>query len=306
MEELLDAQLHFEEGSLMLMNVALGIIMFGIALELKWRDFLEVAKTPKSVLLGFFSQFIYLPAVTVLLILFLRLFIDLPAGLALGMILVASCPGGNVSNFIARLAGANTALSISLTAIATLSAIFMTPFSFSFWGGILPDTGLLLKELHLSFWDIFQTVLLLLGVPLILGMLFRFVHVEWAEKLAGIIRKLGIAIFVLFIVIAFSSNVDSFMKYIGGIFGIVFLHNFLALSGGYILAYLFALPEQSRRTLAIETGIQNSGLGLVLIFGFFQESLAFGPMAVVAAWWGIWHMVAGLTIAFIWSKKKTN
>lgn len=297
--------MHFEDGSLLLMNIALGIIMFGIALELRPRDFAHILRSPKAVLLGFFSQFFYLPAATVLLILFLRMFIDIPAGLALGMVLVSACPGGNVSNFISVLAGANTALSISLTAIATLSAIFMTPFSFAFWGSFLPDTKVLLLELHINFWEMVKTVLILLGLPLILGMLVKHFRENLADRMAAIIKVLGVVIFVLFIVVAFYSNMDAFFRYIKKIFGIVFLHNFLALAGGYLIGLTFGLPEKSRRTLSIETGIQNSGLGLVLIFGFFQESAAFGAMAVVTAWWGIWHIVAGLSIASYWGRRKS-
>jgi len=298
------ADLHFEDGSLLLMNIALGIIMFGIALELRPSDFGHILRSPKAVILGFISQFLYLPAITILLILFLRLFIDIPPGLALGMVLVSACPGGNVSNFISVLAGANIALSISLTAVATLSAIAMTPFSFAFWGSMLPDTKELLLELHVNMWEMVKTVLILLGLPLMVGMLVRRFQEKIADRLAAVIKVLGIVIFVLFIVIAFYSNMDAFFRYIKRIFGIVFLHNFLALAGGYLIGLTFGLPEKSRRTLSIETGIQNSGLGLVLIFSFFQESAAFGAMAVVAAWWGIWHIVAGLSIAFYWGRRK--
>ena len=110
----------------------------------------------------------------------------------------------------------------------------------------------------------------------------------------------SLIIFAAIVIMAFSANFDLFLSKIYLVVMIVFIHNAVALMSGYQLANLLRLPEPDKRTLAIETGIQNSGLGLILIFAFFE---GLGGMALVAAWWGIWHILSGLTLSYYWNKK---
>lgn len=297
MNETIDqVHLNFSPESLWLLNICLGFIMFGVALTLEVSDFKRLWKRPKAPFVGVFSQFLLLPFLTFLLIWIIQ---PLPS-IALGMIMVAACPGGNVSNFMSLLAKGNTALSISLTAIATVLAIFLTPFNVAFWGEMYPYTAPLLKEIHLSVWEMGKTVSLLLGLPLVLGMACAKWLPTFTEKITRPIHILSIFIFIAFVVIAFHKNFDFFLEYIHYVILIVLIHNGLALSSGYFLGKMMSLPNPDVRTITIETGIQNSGLGLILIFNFFD---GLGGMAMVAAWWGIWHLIAGLTIAFFWSKK---
>ena len=108
----------------------------------------------------------------------------------------------------------------------------------------------------------------------------------------------SILIFAAIVILAFTANIDIFLNYIYLVVFLVFVHNAVALLSGYQLGKLFKLNEPDRRSLAIETGIQNSGLGLVLIFAFFD---GLGGMAIVAAWWGIWHIVAGMSVSYFWN-----
>jgi BASS family bile acid:Na+ symporter len=228
------------------------------------------------------------------------------------MLLVASCPGGNISNFISSLAKGNSALSVSLTAIATIAAIFMTPFNFAFWGGLYTnyvshvDAGSLLRPLEIDPVQMFQTVFILLGIPLVIGMWFNHRFPGITSKLVRPLKGLSIIFFIAIVVLAFRNNFDYFIEHIKYIFIIVLLHNAIALSSGYLFASVFKVKRRDRRALTIETGIQNSGLGLVLIFNpkIFPETMEVGGMAYVAAWWGIWHILAGLSIAGFWSKIK--
>lgn len=283
------------------MNITLAIIMFGIALDLKLEQFKKVLFKPKSLIVGVISQFVLLPALTFVLV---KLINPTPA-IALGMILVAACPGGNISNFMSHMSKANTALSISLTAFATMGALFLTPLNFAFWGGLYLKSSPLLRQLQIDPWQMFQTVFILLGIPLILGIWFSRKFPKITKKIVKPFRIFGIIAFLGFIAAAFSSNIDYFLKYIGPIFVIVLIHNFVALTTGFSFASLFRLPRADRRSLTIETGIQNSGLGLILIFNpkIFPPELELGGMAFIAAWWGIWHIISGLTIAGIWSRK---
>ena len=129
MQELDNVQLNFDNSTLMIMNICLGFVMFGVALGLSLEDFKRLAKMPKLVLVGFLSQFFVLPLVTFLFVLIVK---PIPS-VALGLFMIAACPGGNISNFISSLAKANVALSVTLTAIASTIAAFLVPVNFTFW-----------------------------------------------------------------------------------------------------------------------------------------------------------------------------
>ena len=129
--EILDhVRLNFSPTGLMILNIVIAFVMFGVALDIKWQNFKDVVLKPKSAITGIFSQFVLLPVVTFLFIILLN---PTPT-VALGMILIAACPGGNISNFMSAMAKGNVALSVSLTAVATLGATFMTPLNFALWG----------------------------------------------------------------------------------------------------------------------------------------------------------------------------
>ena len=300
MAESIDAlQLNLGTGGLMVMNVSLSVIMFGVALELTIQDFRDLLKNPKSTLTGVFSQFVYLPFVTLLLILIL----EPHPSLALGMMMVAACPGGNISNFFSQLAGGSTALSVSMTAIATLMAVVFTPINFAFWASLYGPTNAILKEVSLDLFKVFEIVVLILGIPLVVGMLVRHFKPELAGKITKWIKGFGVLFFAAFVLVAFGMNFDNFVENVQYVVGYVFLHNALALFGGYTIASLLKLPFEDRKSIAIETGIQNSGLGLLLIFNFFD---GLGGMALIAAWWGIWHIIMGFAIGWYWSVGKAS
>lgn len=298
MTESIDAlELNLGGGGLMVMNVSLAFIMFGVALELTIQDFRDLARNPRSTLAGVFSQFVFLPAVT-----FLLIWLTQPGpSLALGMMMVAACPGGNISNFFSQLSGANTALSVSLTAIATVLAIVATPLNFTFWASMYGPTATILKEVSLDFWEVFKIVVLILGIPLVLGMALRHLKPELALKMTKWIKGFGVIFFAAFVLVAFSMNFENFLNYVHHVIGYVLIHNALALTGGFALGSILKLSFEDKKSIAIETGIQNSGLGLLLIFNFFE---GLGGMALIAAWWGIWHILAGFAIGWYWSVGK--
>lgn len=299
MNESIDAlRLNLDDSGLLIMNVSLAVIMFGVALELTVESFKRIARDPKSTIVGVFSQFILLPAITFLLV----YFFEPHPSMALGMFMVAACPGGNVSNFFSLLAKGNAALSVSLTAIATTTAIIMTPFNFTLWASLYEPTSMILKDIHINLWEVFKIIGLILGIPLILGMTVRHKKEELAQKISGWIKGFGIVFFAGFVVVAFVMNFENFLSYVHLVIALVFFHNAFALSGGYAISSLFNLSEKDRKSITIETGIQNSGLGLLLIFNFFE---GLGGMALVAAWWGIWHIVTGLAIGWYWSIGKS-
>ncbi len=271
--------------------------MFGVALALKIEDFKRIAEYPKAVLVGITCQFILLPLFTFLLV---YIWQPIPS-MALGMIMVAACPGGNVSNFFSLQSGGNAALSVTLTAFATMMAVVATPFNLYFYGSLYEPTASIIQNVNLDFAEALKTVFVILGVPLVAGLLIRQQNDVWAEKYGDLIRKISIGIFIAFIILAFSSNYNNFIQYISYAFILVAIHNAMAFSIGYFTASFAKLGQADRRSIAIETGIQNSGLGLLLVFTFFN---GLGGMALVVAWWGIWHLVSGLAISYFWSSRK--
>ena len=299
MQELDDVRINFDNSGLWVLNVALAIVMFGVALGITTDDFKHLFKQPKVVLVGILSQFVLLPLLTFAVIMLIK---PQPS-IALGMMMIAACPGGNISNFMTHLAKGNTALSVSLTAFATFFALFMTPFNFQFYGNLYEPTAEILKSVELNPFELVKLVLLILGIPLVIGMLLRKHNDKLAVKIAKILRPFSIFIFAGIVVIAFTKNLDVFNKYVHHVLLIGIGHNILAILLGFMVAKLFRLSFKNQKTLAIETGIQNSGLGLLLIFTFFN---GLGGMAILAAFWGIWHIVSGLLLAFYWSNKSAK
>lgn len=296
--------LNFSAASLHIMNICIGFIMFGVALGIRWGEMKELIVNPRKVIIGLTSQFLILPAVTFIGVLIFRN--CLTPSVAFGLLLVSSCPGGNVSNFISSVAKANVPLSISLTAAGTVMALFFTPLNFAFWGGLYSATSPLLRPIEIDPFDMFRTVIILLGIPVVLGIGFSQKWPAITEKIKKPISQLSMLFFVLFLIFAFKNNFQYFINYIDWILLIVFLHNALALYSGYMFPSLFGLDRTDRRTISIETGIQNSGLGLALIFNprIFPPELEVGGMAFIAAWWGIWHIISGLSLATFWSVLK--
>lgn len=298
-----DIRLNFSEGGLLYMNITLAAIMFGVALEIRVENFRKLFFNPRPALLGIFSQFLLLPTLTFGLV----ILINPPASIAMGMILIAACPGGNVSNFISALAKANIELSVSLTAFATLGATFLTPINFAFWGGLYVRYYEKAKHLNIpiqiDFLAMAKTVFILLGIPLIAGMLFAYKFPAITKKYLKQVKIVSIFFYFTFIIGALWANLEYIPGYVLPIGVIVMLLNIQTLSTGYLVGTIGRVSVRDRRTLSIETGIQNSGLALVLIFNpnLFAAN---GGMAFMAAWWGIWQMATGIGLASVLSRIK--
>ncbi len=293
--------LNFNETGLMIMNITIAFIMFGVALGIKKQNFQNIKKDPKSIIIGLFSQFLLMPLMTFLLVIAL----ELPVSISLGMLLVASCPGGNVSNFITSVARGNVALSVSLTAIADLASVIMTPLSFTMWGNLYIDTlSDLADPIHIPFFEVLKTITLLMGVPLALGLWFQHKFPKTTKKIYKTTKIVSFVIFIIFLVGAIAANFEYFKDYFWLLLPIVFVHNLLALTTGFSIAKLARQSLINTKTITIETGIQNSGIALVLIFneGIFKGGL--GGAAFIVAMWGVWHIISGLVLSTIWSYKK--
>ena len=192
------------------------------------------------------------------------------------------------------------AINAAASESAVVGATVMTPFNLAFWGSRYGPTSRLLREVSLDPLQMATTVLVILGLPVVSGMILAARRPDWARRLR---RPLGIFSFLAFagfIAAALLANVGPMREHLGAIAGLVALHNALALALGYGAARVVGLPEADSRAVSIEIGIQNSALGLVLIFDFFA---GLGGMALVAAWWGVWHLIAGMAVATFWSRR---
>jgi BASS family bile acid:Na+ symporter len=291
-----EIRLNFNPASLAVLNVVLGFLMFGIALDTRLADFKRVLRMPGAMAVGIAAQFIVLPAVTFGLTLLLA-----PGpSIALGMLLVACCPPGNVSNILTHRAGGNVALSVSMTAISNALAIVLMPLNFAWWGSMHPTAAPLLRTIAVDPLEMTGHIVAIIGLPFVLGIACA----ERLPRFTAYIRKparvLSMLCLLLFILGAIAGNWRYFLDYVGLVLLAVVLHDALAFGTGYLCARLSGLSDYDRRAVSIEVGIRNAGLGLVMIFGFFG---GLGGMAVVAGVWGFWDIIAGLALASWWAKR---
>ncbi len=309
LESLNSVTINFGEGGMMIVNIILAFVMFGVALDIKPQTLKDIIKRPKSILIGILLQWFFLPAITFIVALVLSPVIT--PMIALGMILVASCPGGNISNFLSSLSRGNIVLSVSLTTITTSMAPIITPINFFFWGSLYSQIISIksnVPQLMIPFLPMLEQILLLLGLPIVLGLLFAHYFPQATQRIIKPSQIISVLLFVGMVVVSFSQNFQIFIDNIFYVFFIVMLHNLVALATGYFGGRLARLPLDDTKSLTVETGIQNSGLGLILLFNpaiFPPETWhgRYGGMLFITAWWGIWHIVSGLCVAYYFRRK---
>lgn len=288
--------IQFDPSSLVLINIIVAVMMFGVSLDLRGEDFKRILLAPKAPVIGLIAQFLLLPALTCLACWALRI----DPQLALGMTLIAACPGGSFSNIMTWMARGSVAVSVSMTAVSSVAASVLTPLNFGLYAWLNPYTRPLLSEIAMDPLSLLLMVILVLGVPLALGMLIGRRFPGLSRKVEKPLRVFALAVMLGFVALAFGKNVEQFLSHFHLFFWLVVAHNAMALSIGYGCARLSRLPEAERRAITLEVGIQNSALGLVIIFTFFPQVTG---MLLIAAFWGCWHLVSGMALAYFWSRK---
>jgi len=297
-----DVVLNFAPGTLMILNVVLGLIMLGIALDTSPNDFRVVARRPKPFIFAILAQLVVLPGVTF----GLTLILPIPPSMALGMILVACCPPGNISQVLTHRAGGNVALSVSMTAVGNLIYIVTLPLSLAFWGSLHPTASVLLERVELNPWQMLLEIFLIIGLPFLVGLAIRARLARFAAKVQPFVKWFSLLALLGFIVGALAGNWTYFVAFLGIIVLVVTIHDAVALAIGYGTAVVGGMGTRERKAVTFEVGIRNAGLGLGLVFAFFG---GLGGMAIVAGWWGIWDIVAGLILAALWrrhTKRRTG
>lgn len=274
--------------------LALMLVMFGVALGLRVGDFRLLADTPRVFFGGVVAQILVLPLVTFGLIHLLAP----PPSIALGMIVVACCPGGSVSNLLTYLSRGEVAVSVALTATSSMLAALFTPASTLFWAQSYAPTADLLQSLDVSPLLFIGQTTLLLAIPLVAGMLVA----EKAPALASRIQKKTTLIGALVLIGTIVYGVIYFFPVlwpaVGLLAGVTIVHNGTAFLTGATAGWLLSKESGVRRALTFEVGIQNSGLALIILL---SQLKGVGGAAAIAAVWGLWHIIAGSTLAFIYS-----
>ena len=286
-------------SSQILLNAVLFAMIYSVALELKPGDFVRVAKRPLPVIAGLVAQFMLLPVATFIA----TLILELPANIEAGMLLVASCPCGSLSNFVTHYSRGNTALSVSITAVANVVALLMTPTNFAWMIAGNPNTAAWLQEIEVDPGMIWINLVMILAIPLILGLLTRHYLPNFSDRVRRPMGRFAVAALFAFVIVALIRDRHMFLTGIGGLFVIVVLHNAIGLALGYLSGILAGLSVPDRRALTFETGMQNSGLALAIIGTQFDADVG---MVIVAGLWGTWHIVSGFSLAHFWRTRQVE
>lgn len=288
-----DISIAFGANSMTILRVVIACILFGIALDTSIDDFKRAAQRPKAIVVGVAAQFLILPGLTFLL----TLVLGVRGSIALGMILVACCPPGNVSNIVTHQARGDVALSVSMTAVSNLLSIVLMPLNFALWGNLHPTGGTIMRSIDLSASDMLIEVFLVIGIPFALGIGAARLWPRVASRSGRIVSPIAFAALAALIAVALANNWALFVAWIGVAALAVFLHDSLSLGLGFGIAKLFRLPADQTKAMTFEVGVRNAGLGLLLVFSFFD---GLGGMALIAAWWGIWDIIQALAVARLW------
>lgn len=280
----------------LILSLVLATMVFSVALELKVADFTRVAQTPRAVICGLIPQFVLLPVGTWAA----TLVLDLPPNVEAAMILVAACPGGSLSNVITHFGRGNTALSVSISAVAALMALFLTPFNFTWMMATNPATAGWMRELAIDPSDIWWSLLALLALPMALGLTLSHRWPALTEKIRKPLGTFSLVALLVFIAAGLFSQRALLTANILPQLLIVVLHNAAGLTLGFLCALAFRVAERDRRAIMIEGGMQNSGLALGIIAVQFNADLG---MVIIASLWGIWHIVSGLALGVFWRNK---
>ena len=264
-------------------SVFLGVIMFGMGLTIRLEDFRAIFSRPKEVIIGAVAQYTIMPVVAWVLCKVM----NLPADLALGVILVGCCPGGTASNVITYIAGGGVALSVGMTIVSTLAAPVMTPFLVYILAG---------AWVEVSFWAMVLSVVKVILVPVLLGILLRTLAGDHVDKVSDVMPLISVVAIVMIIGGIVAINAEKILSCGVLVLGVVAIHNFCGMMLGLLAAKIFHVEYTRATAIAIEVGMQNSGLAVSLAAANFAAN----PLATLpGAIFSVWHNIAGSIFAGI-------
>ncbi len=281
------------------LSAVIALMVFSISLDLKLQDFQRVAREPRAVIGGLIPQFLLFPVGTWLA----TMALDLPPQIEAAMMLVAACPGGTTSSFITHFGRGNAALSLSISAVGAFISLVLTPLNFSWMVAANPATLQWVKTLAIDPWAIWQTLTLLMALPLTAGLAFS----RWLPALTAKIRKplskVAVTALVIFVVASIFAQRHLLTPDVLPILLVVVMHNAAGLLLGYAAAAVLRLDRPERRAIVIGTGMQNVGFALGIVAVQFHSDL---QMVIFTSLWGVWHSISGLGLALFWRRSQSK
>jgi len=259
--------------------------MFGMGMTIDFKDIKRVLSQPIWIVITVVLQFTIMPLIAFFLIKLLNIDLEL----ALGFIILGSCPGGTASNVITYLCNGNVALSVMCTLVSTLLAVIITPFLIL----VLAN-----ENIEVDFFKLMKSTFLIVFFPVVLGLLIKSFMQKDKKELLNCFPKISEIIIAFIIAIIFSLNFENFISISSNvIFGVIF-HNALGLFLGYFISSMFGYPVDVKKTISIEVGMQNSGFGMALALIHFSKISAL-PSAIFS----LWHNISAVGLVYFWKKK---
>lgn len=263
----------------------LGVVMLGMGMTLRPENFLEILKRPKLIALGTSLQFLLMPFAAWLV----SISLDLSTDLMIGFVLLGACPGGTASNVICYLSRGDVALSITLTTVSTLLAVFLTPLMTLIYVG---------EKVPVPVLNMMLDIFLVIVLPVVTGMAINYYFARYIHFVKHILPFVSVTAIIIIIGIIVALNQAKLPLLALPVITAVFWHNAIGLAGGYYLSGFFTRDERIRRTMAIEVGMQNSGLSVVLAQAYFPA-----VASLPGALFSIWHNITGSILAGYWGHR---
>lgn len=295
-QDLDTVEVSIPAGMDLVVKVLVGVFLFGVALDTKFSDLTEHLKRPLVLGVGVAAQFLLLPVLT----LGLCHLLDVRGSVALGMMLVACLPAGNLSNLLTHRARGDVALSIAMTTASNVVALVATPALFAFWAGRFEPADELLRSISLDPVAMAFEVGLLIGVPFILGI---WVGTRWPAFTAKVRRPVDIAVLSLLLLVivgGLGARWRVIVDHISEVSVAVVVQNAMVLLVGFAIAALLRLRPAAARAMTLEIAVRNTALGLVIALAYFDQ---LGGVVIVVAVWALWDVIVGLGLASFWRRR---
>lgn len=295
METIDQAQFNFSPEVGLAVAVMVGFLVFAVALDLTWSHFRRVLRNPKAPVIGLLAQYVILPGFAFGVGLLMA---DTPS-IALGVLLVACCPAGALSNYLTGVARGSVATSVSMTAISTMLCVVITPLLFAFWAALNPETKAVLEQIVIDPKRVVTVLLIMLVVPVAAGMILRAKRPETADRIRLWARRIASLVFAVVVAILLLSNVEVLVSFAKIALPPVLITFAVAVTLGWGLARVSGLMAADRRAVTLEVAFQNVALAIGLALAFFP-SLA--GVAITSILWGVVHLTLGFAIAAMWMR----
>ena len=273
--------------------VMVGFLVFAVALDLTWDQFRRVLKRPMAPGIGLLAQYLILPGVAF----GIGLLMAATPSIALGLLLVACCPAGALSNYLTGVARGSVATSVSMTATSTLVSVVVTPLLFAFWASMNPETRAVLERIEIDPKRVFMVLLIMLIIPVASGMIIRAKRPETADKIRPWARRIAGMVFTVVVAILLLGNVKVLGSFATIALPPVLTTFTIAAVLGWGLARVSGLAAADRRAVTLEVAFQNVALAIGLAVAFFPE---LAGVAFTSILWGVVHLTLGFAIAVMW------